>query len=121
MNYKQQAAHDFAQRIKALGFTVYLAKTGDYGFITDDSGERVLSFSFSGLESSLSGNYGPPSTTSGTGWKLEADPENLWSADDVRRVLYANAPSWCGNGWKRYTTTAQHIATYGASSRYAQV
>lgn len=118
MNYKQQAAHDFAQRIKALGFVVYLAKQGDYGFITDESGERVLSFSFSGLTSDLSGNYGPPSTTSGTGWKMEADPGDMLTADDVRRALYANAPSWCGTGWKHYATAAQHLATYNASSRY---
>jgi hypothetical protein len=107
---------DQIERIKALGFTVYLAERGDYGFITDASEKRVLSFSRDG---GLSGNYGPPSTTSGTGWKMDGSFYDLKTADDVNRALNAHPPSWCGNGWKTFTTVAQHLALYGASSRYA--
>lgn len=109
---------EFAARIKALGFTVWLAKSHDYGFITDDSAARVLSFSFT--DWSLGGNYGPPSKTSGTGWRMEQSPGSLTTAQAVRDALYSHAPRFCGDGWKYYTTVAQHIGQYGSSSGYYQ-
>lgn len=120
MNYRQQSARDFAHFVKGLGFVVYLAKSGEYGFVTDDTGARVLSFSFMD-GGSLSGNYGPPSTASGTGWRLEQSPHELQTSADVRRALNATAPQWCGNGWKHYTTVAQHLKIYGDSSEYVQL
>lgn len=120
MHDSQNNALAFANRIKGLGFTVYLAKQGNYGFITDDTGSHVMCFSFTD-GGSLSGNYGPPSRISGTGWRLEQEPHDLQTAVDVRRALYASAPHWCGNGWKHYTTLQQHLAMYGASSQYVQV
>jgi len=119
VDYRARAAAEFAERITALGFTVYLAESGRYGFITDNTEKRVLSFSFDGIENALSGNYGPPSTQSGTGWRLDFGPESLQSKEDVRRALYA-LPAFCGNGWKYLTTVKQHLAEYGASSRYTK-
>jgi hypothetical protein len=113
-------ATDFARRVRGLGFRVFLAKDDHYGFITDDTGSRVLSFSMRD-GTSLSGNYGPPSQKSGTGWRLEQAPSDLVTAEDVRRALYAGAPHWCGDGWKRYTTLEQHMALYGSSSEYREV
>ncbi len=110
----------FAGFIKGLGFTVYLAKAGDYGFITDDTGSRVLSFSFTD-GGSLSGNYGPPSQKSGTGWRLEQSPSDLRTAADVRRALNASAPSWCGDGWTRYTSVSEHMKLYGDSSEFTRI
>ena len=122
MSYRHDNASSFAQHVKGLGFHVYLAKAGDYGFITDEAGSRVLTFSFSGTDGgSLSGNYGPPSQSSGTGWCLEQAPHELVTAEDVRRALNEAAPRWCGNGWKHYTTLAQYMKLYGDSSRFAQV
>jgi hypothetical protein len=120
MTYQQDAAREFAARIKALGFHVYVAERGHYGFIADDTETRVLSFGFSD-GGSLGGNYGPPSTESGTGWQMDAHPSSLQTAEDVRRALYAPAPPFCGGGWKRYTTVARHLAMYGASSRYEKI
>jgi hypothetical protein len=111
---------EFAHNVKSLGFRVFLAKDGHFGIITDDVGTRVMSFSFRD-GSSLSGNYGPPSQKSGTGWRLEGSPSDLVTAEDVRRALYAGAPNWCGDGWKRYTTLAQHLATYGACCGYQEI
>lgn len=108
----------FAGRIKGLGFRVFIAKAGTYGFITDASGSRVLSFSLTG--NGLSGNYGPPSATSGTGWRVDKSPSDLRTADDVREALYAYPPPWTGNGWKHMTTVAQHLASYGSSSKYEE-
>lgn len=120
MNHREQTARDFASYVKGLGFTVYLAKAGTYGFITDDAGERVLSFSFTD-GGSLSGNYGPPSTKSGTGWRLEQAPHDLKTHTDVRRALYEPAPAFCGNGWKHYTSVEQHLKLYGDSSAFARI
>jgi hypothetical protein len=125
--YNVTEAHEFAQRIKALGFVVYMAAGGHYGVISDDTGERVLSFSFPGVEDTLSGNYGPPSRESGTGWRMDQDPQSLRTADDVREALNACPPAWCrrasdqSGGWKRFTTLAEHLAAYGQSSKYRQI
>jgi hypothetical protein len=116
-------ASEFGHYVKALGFRVFIAKEswrGGYGFITDADGTRVLSFSFTD-GSSLGGNYGPPSKQSGTGWRMDETPYDLKNADDVKRALYADAPSFCGKGWKRYTTLAEHLAMYGSSSGYTEI
>lgn len=110
---------EFAQRIKALGFTVYLAKSGTYGFITDETESRVLSFEHRCWK--LSGNYGPPSKSCGTGWAHNDFSMNaLKTADDVKRMLYAHPPEWC-KGWKYFTTVAQYMGQYGSSSGYRRV
>jgi hypothetical protein len=122
--YNVTQAHEFAQRIKSLGFVVYMAAGGHYGFITDETGARVLSFAFQGVEDTLSGNYGPPSRESGTGWQINATPQSLRTAEQVREALNAPAPDWTrkqGKGWTRYTTLAEHLAAYGASSKYRQI
>lgn len=116
--YNVTAAHDFAHRIAAMGFVVYLATAGHYGFISDDSGARVLSFQFAGVEDTLSGNYGPPSRDSGTGWRMDQTPQSLDSVEAVTRALYAHPPQWCGKGWKHMTTLEQHLAFYGKSLGY---
>lgn len=114
-------AATFASFIKGLGFRVFVAKAGHYGFITDTDGTRVLSWSFSD-SSSLSGNYGPPSHESGTGWRLAQSPHDLKSADDVRAALYATPdPRQCGRGWRYFTTLQQHLSMYGDSSKYREV
>lgn len=129
-------AGEFAHFIKGLGFRVWLAKSGSYGFISDGKAERVLSFSFTD-GGSLGGNYGPPSKESGTGWRMDATLFDLRTAADVRRALYAEAPGWTRRGqgqcptchqprperggWEHYTTVAQHLATYGKSSGYSEV
>lgn len=120
INLKADDASEFAQRIKALGFLVFVAERGHYGFITDDTERRVLTFSFSDC-GSLGGCYGPPSTTSGTGWRLEGAPNTLKSAEDVRQALYSYPPAYCGNGWKYLSTVNQYLALYGDSSRFQEV
>lgn len=119
--YNVTEAIEFAHRIKALGFIVYLAKDSTYGFITDATGSRVVSFSFGGVSSGLSGNYGPPSKESGTGWRISDNPHCLRTAADVRNALNANPPQWCGKGWKRHSTLADHLSQYGKSSGYVRI
>jgi len=120
-NIRQSQATAFAKRIKALGFRVFLAENREYGLITNDDGSRVISFSFSSLGSSLSGNYGPPSHESGTGWRLSRSPESLRTAEDVKAAFAETPPAWCGKGWRYMTTLEQHLKDYGASSRYYEL
>jgi hypothetical protein len=125
-----ETAREFAQFIKGLGFRVFVAKNDGrrgHGFITDAEGSRVLSF---GMEGGLSGNYGPPSRASGTGWQIEG--ANIWTlktAEDVKRALYAIAPNFCqryrkgvpDSGFEHYTTLAEHLGLYGSSSGYQEI
>lgn len=125
-----RTAREFAQFIKGLGFRAFVAANDGprgYGIITDAEGSRVLCF---GMEGDLSGNYGPPSRTSGTGWRIEG--ANIWTlktAEDVRAALYATAPDFCrryqegkpGSGFKHYTTLEQHLGMYGSSSKYEEI
>lgn len=125
--YNVTEAHNFAYRIKAMGFAVYLASGGHYGFISDETGARVLSFGFSGVEDTLSGNYGPPSRESGTGWRIEESPHNLTTVEKVKAALYAMPPRWCQQatetrgGWRRMTTLEEHLKQYGPSSKYRKI
>lgn len=116
----KEAAIEFARYIKSLGFKVYLAKSETYGFITTESGERVLSFSFS-LDDSLSGNYYPPSSESGTGWRLTQLPSQLKTKADVDKALNASPDYQTGKGWKRFTTLKDYLAMYQSSSQFKEV
>lgn len=102
----------FVEKAKGWGFRAFVAEQGDYGFVTDADGSRVMGFSFSGFSTRLSGHYGPPSTESGTGWSLEQSPDALHSAEDMRKALYANPPSWCGKGWRSLSTLVDHLGRY---------
>lgn len=116
----KQEVREWAEKIKDMGFRVFIAEKGTYGVISDAEGSRALSFQFDGPWSSLSGNYGPPAKESGTGWKMDLMPWQLNSAADVRGALYAMPPAFAGRGWKNMTTLDQHLKTY-ESSRYVEV
>ena len=119
MTPTQQEARAFAEKIRDMGFTVYLAESGTYGFITDESESRVLTFSV--RDCSLGGTYGPPSKQSGTGWRMEEATWDLKMPEDVRRALYSAPPPWCGRGWKRLSDVRAYLALYGASSRFVRI
>lgn len=117
---RQKEAAEFAAHIKAMGFRAFIAESGEYGFVTDADGTRVLSFSFNG-PTGLSGNYHPPSRESGTGWAMSKFPGELMTREDVEMALYAMPPAFAGKGWKRVSTMADYIGLYGASSRFTEV
>lgn len=115
MTYKTEMVKELANQIKQEGFRVFIAKSGTYGFYTDTTGSRVVSFQADLGGMKFIGNYktsAPHST--GTGWEL--------SQDTFQGMFNQSAPSWAVKGvtWK-YTTLEQHLATYQQSSIYAEV
>lgn len=116
---KKQATLEFAQKLTDWGFKVYIAESGTYGFVTDESGKRVLSFQDIGSSfEALGGNYGPPSVQSGTGWRMDEVPSDLDSAEKVKATLNALPPAFAGTGWKKLSTIEDHMKDYQSSSRY---
>lgn len=116
MSYQQDIIKEVANTLVGFGFTVYLSKSKTHGFYTNKQGSRVISFQTDLGVIKFSGNY-KPSRESGTGWGMEykTSPLTLKVATDM---LAANAPSWTRNYNPQYTTAAQHLETYGASSGY---
>lgn len=46
MSYKVEAVKELANKIKATGFRVFIAKSGTYGFYTDTAGSKVVYFQY---------------------------------------------------------------------------
>ncbi len=137
-----QTAREFAQFIKGLGFRAFVANTvgGDgpngYGIITDADGSRVLGFGM--RDGDLGGNYNGDRST-GSGWRMDQKTWELKSADDVRKALFATAPSWTGFNTGRphcsacgqprgdareaatYCTLEQYLKLYGSSSKFEEI
>jgi len=44
MTNKQQSITALANKIKSLGYNVYLSERNEYGFFTDSEGKRLVSF-----------------------------------------------------------------------------
>lgn len=110
--YQKKMIHEFATKAHALGFTVYLADSKGYGFLTDDSRSRVLSFECEFGSIKLGGNY-KPATGCGSGWDMglvEWEP----TAEKIKAHLYAAAPNWA-NKSPEYTTPEQYTKGYGSS------
>lgn len=119
-NYKTQATAELAQRIRAAGFRVFIAKSGTYGFYTDAEGTRVVCFQFDLGGFKFSGNYktsNPRST--GTGWSMGESAD--MTSQGFTSMFRSYAPSWAVRGaeW-RFTTLAEHLKTYQASSQYTE-
>jgi len=117
---------ELAESIRGAGFRVFLADSGTYGFYTNAEGSRVVSFSvlktWSAGQSDLGGaTFGGNYKTSeprrtGNGWKFDE------GRHDYAAMIEEGAPQWATKGatW-RHTTMAEHLATYGKSSKYAEV
>ena len=119
MTPSQKMGKEFADHAKAMGFTVYLAKTGTYGFLTDNDGMRVLCFDCDHMRGTkLSGNY-QPSKNHGTGWQI-AESVHLPRKDELQAYLYTPVPNWITRPVQPFTTVEQHLDRYGRSSGYTK-
>jgi len=100
------------------GLRPLLAHTGTYGIFTDAEGARVVSFQVDLGGIVLSGNYkSEEPRITGTGWRI-----GTWKPDDnLVDILKSTAPHWATSGIPfRYTTLADHLKTYQASSKYEE-
>ena len=114
-NYQQVEINKLVPKIKAQGFRVFIAKRGTYGIYTDAEGTRVISFQFFLGLIDFSGNYKTDNPKQcGTGWQL---PSGTY-----KKMFNACPPSWAVREAKwSYSTLAEHLETYGNSSRYEEV
>lgn len=103
---------ELAETLVRFGFKVYIAEKGTYGFYTDETGKRTVSFELRNGMYSFGGNY-KPSKHSGTGWTLEAP--SILNKKAFEDMLYANAPGWRHNPNPEYTTEEQYIESWPAS------
>ena len=119
VNYEKEIAIDFAQRAVELGFHVFIAEKGTYGYYTD--GSRVVSFQYDCGSMQLSGNYktSDPKKT-GNGWRMDDDSVVI---DDnaITKAISTKPPRWAvGEATWELTTPEQYRATYQDSSRYVE-
>jgi hypothetical protein len=116
---KKELIATIAQKLKSYGYTVYISKSGEYGFYTD--GNKVVSFGgYWNFSVDFSGNYN--SRNCGTGWQLEGGKE-LTDIDEhtAEAFIKATAPRWATKGEVvTYTTPELHLRTYGNSSGYTE-
>jgi hypothetical protein len=116
LNYKKQAIQKLTIKILIKGYRVFIAKNGEYGFFTNDSGSRLVSFQCDLGGITFSGNYktNNPRQT-GTGWRIGGG--NI----DIDQVFNAYPPRWAlGCSSFKYTTLEQHLNFYGRSSGYTE-
>lgn len=107
---ERRDARAMADAAIAAGFRAFLSASGTYGLFTDADGTRVVSFQ--ACDMTAAGCYVTSSPIrNGTGWRL-----GHWDPGRVREYFDAPAPRWATEGasW-RYTTLAEHLATYTAS------
>lgn len=121
-DYKREHIAAIAQKLKAWGYRVFIAKDGTYGFYTD--GTRVVSFGgyYIGMVD-FSGNYngGANARSVGTGWQIAKELSDITEAQ-AKEFITAYAPRWATQGRAvTYTTPEQHLKTYGKSSGYVEV
>ena len=114
---KKQLIKYFADKLVSFGYTVYIAKSGDYGFYTD--GKRCISFGgMWNFSLDISGNY--KSSNCGTGWQIEKEICDF-DRSDAENWINTNPPYWATKGEPvKLTTPEQHLQTYGKSSGYTE-
>ena len=118
-NYEKEITVAFAQRAVRLGFQVFIAEKGTYGYYT--AGDGVVSFQYDCGSIQLSGNYktNQPKQTGG-GWRMYDDSVVI---DDkaITAAINAKPPRWAvGQANWELTTPEQYRASYQDSSRYVE-
>lgn len=124
-NYKKEAAVELANAIKTnTGYRVFLSeKVGcSHGFITNETGSRVVSFQYDLFGFRFSGNY--KSKKSGTGWVMdEVEVEHVTNKETLDSLFNnGNIPLWATRGEQvKMVTLDEHLKTYGQSSMFVEV
>lgn len=116
-DYQKETVLEFAQKATKQGVRVFIAEKGTYGFITNQNGDRIVSFGFDLCCLVFSGNYktNNPKQT-GKGWRIEhVDLLN------IPNLLKEYPPYWSvGDSKWEFTTLDQHLKMYQNSSKYKE-
>ena len=116
MRYDQKVTREEAQRIRNIGYRVFIAKGGTYGFYTDKKMEKVVSFCYDLGAIVYSGNYkSNDGRRCGNGWRL-SNEENYQS------MYNALPPQWAvGNAPYKLKTVKQYLKEYQRSSKFKEL
>ena len=118
-SYERQIIDGVVSTLKGHGFRVFIAERGTYGFYTDQSASRVVSFQCSLGIVSFSGNYN--SRSCGSGWRITDDIVSP-TKEEAQMMLDSNAPYWATKGEQvSLVTLDDHLKKYQQSSRYKEV
>jgi hypothetical protein len=100
---------EIADKILKQGLRVFIAENGTYGFYTDETGTRIVTFGID-LTIYFSGSY--RSENNGNGWRItDTIPHNF------KYTLYTSSPFH----FTRYTTLNEYLAVYQKSSKFEEL
>lgn len=115
--YKKELIHEICKALQSYGYQVYISKTKEYGFYTD--GKSVVSFGGQWeFSADFTGNYGPATRMSGTGWQIAAE-QCIPTEEQAMQWINAIPPTWATKEQTlQKTTPEQYLSTYGSSSGF---
>lgn len=111
---RKEGILELATQMKADGFEVWLSDNGEYGFFTNEEGNRVVYFQlgYTSWEVEFSGCLSGGDRNSGTGWKMDAtNYKDAW--EEAK-----NPPSWYRRympSTAKYATRETHLRMFSAS------
>jgi hypothetical protein len=116
---KKELIQQIAKQLQSYGYTVYVSKSGEYGFYTD--GKKCVDFgSHWSWCVDFGGNY--KSQSCGTGWGIDGGKQlTQISEEQAKRFIDAMPPRWATNGEQvTLTTPEQYLKNYSISSGYEE-
>lgn len=113
---ERETAMKFAYNVKRMGFRVFLSESEEYGFITDETESRVLSFGASYGMIKLSGVY-QPNSGHGSGWGIAKELDVIQSKDFIQKCLYLPSPY----ASTKLSTVKDYLNRYQSSSKFNKI
>lgn len=110
---ERETSMKFAYNVKRMGFRVFLSESKEYGFITDETEKRVLSFGTSYGMINLSGVY-HANPNHGSGWGIAKELDVIQSKNFIQECLYMPSP-YTGT---TLSTVKDYLKTYQSSSKF---
>lgn len=116
---RKEGILELATQMKADGFEVWLSANGEYGFFTNEEGDKIVYFQYGNPSWAIefSGCLSKGDRHCGTGWKMDAtNHKDAWKEAK-------NPPSWYRSympSTAKYATRETHLKMYGYSSKYAK-
>jgi len=112
MNYKQKIINQFATDMVKAGACVFISGNGEYGFMAANDESPVISFHLDFGVPVFSANYKRGSRNAGTGFRFTVMAEK--SPKEIFKFISSPIKN------QDFATIADHLETYGKSSRYQE-